>query len=261
MSSKELYRATEGTTVWTFTSSNEAEIYNLETYEPRVVGRSDVSDKPQVSKGTLDVSFPLEDDFAQHLLNASVDDILKLTIFSKDQAGTIRTEWRGRLKNTAPSNKELKATFEGTFSSNRRVGARPVLTRTCRHCLYSPGCGLDIADWLTPATVTALSVDGKLLTVPEAGSQPSGYFNAGLVKFSDGTMRYITSHIGTSVTIIRYSGTLNDEFAVSSPVDVELAPGCNQLMSDCGPKFDNLNNNGSFPFLPIKNPLGGSSIV
>ena len=42
---------------------------------------------------------------------------------------------------------------------------------------------------------------------------------------------------------------------------VTLYPGCTKSRAVCKNKFDNLNNYGGFPWIPTKNPFGGSSIV
>lgn len=268
MSTKDLFRFVEGSVVSTFTSSNEAETYQApaatapEVYLPKIMGRGEITDKAQPTKGSLDIGFVLEDVFAQHLLNSGVDSVVKLDIYSKDESGAYYTEWRGRLGKVSPGEKNLKATFESVFSANRRVGSRRVFQRTCPYAVYGPGCKLLLADFLTAGTVTAISADGRTLTVPEAANQPSGFYTAGLVEFSDGSMRYVQSHNGSTLVLIRSSDVLNADFAAASPVAIQLARGCSQLTSICGDStFNNLPNFGGFPYMPLVNPIGGSSIV
>lgn len=261
MSSKELYRLTENSTIWTFTSTNEAEVYNLETYAPKIVGRSEISDKAQVSKATVDVTFPIDDPIGVHLMRSDIEAIVKLDIYSKDEAGEFENLWRGRLQKAAPSGDQIKVTFQSIFSSNRRVGARPVYQRACRHVLYGPGCKIAIATRQIAATITAMSDDGINLVIPAAAGYESGFFNAGVVVAPDGTMRYIVSQVGSAVQLIRSSDVLSNDFAASGSVSVMIAPGCTQQIGVCGGRFGNLPNNGGFPYIPEKNPMGGSSIV
>jgi len=42
---------------------------------------------------------------------------------------------------------------------------------------------------------------------------------------------------------------------------VKIYPGCDRVRATCESKFDNLDNFGGFPWIPTKNPFGGSSIV
>jgi hypothetical protein len=268
LSTKDLYRFVEGTVINTFTSSNEAEVYTSpiatgpETYVSKIMGRGEISDKAQPTKGSLDITFPLNDDFAQHLLNSGIDSVVRVDIYSKDEAGVFRTEWRGRLSKTAPKDKEITVTFESVFSANRRVGSRRVFQRTCPYAVYGPGCTLSLAAFLTAATVTAMSADGRTLTVPEAAAKPNGFYLAGVIQMPDGSMRYISGHVGSTLVMIRSSDSLNAAFAAASPVDVNIAKGCTQLQITCGDSdFNNLLDFGGFPYMPFTNPIAGSSIV
>lgn len=261
MTSKELYRLTEGTVVYAFTSSNEAEVYNGETYSPKVVGRSEINDQAQISKMTVDVSFPIDDDIGQHLLNSTIDSIIRLNIYSKDEDGTVTNIWKGRIRTTAPNDKTIKATFESIFSSNRRAGARPIYQRTCRHAVYSVGCGLRLADFQVASTVTDMSQDGLTVIVPGAAAQPDGSYSAGIIIMSDGTMRYITAHAGSTLVLIRASDTMQKDFDNLGHADVFIAMGCTQTDPVCFARFNNIENFGGWKTIPLIDPMSGKPIV
>lgn len=264
MTTKRLFRLTEGNTVWTFTSSNENETYQSgsatapEVYANRVVSHSDLVDKAQSTKNTLDVTFPLLDTIGQHFLKSPVDFQAKLEVYTKNEDGTYRTEWRGKLTKTAPSDTKIVLTFNSIFSSNRRVGARPVYQRSCPHTIYDEGCRLVYNDKKVAATVSAISADGLTLTIAVAGTLPQGVLQAGVVEMPDGTMRYITDHRGTAVSIIRVSPSLLDAFAASNPVPVYIARGCNQGTDWCDSVHNNLLNHGGYPFMPLDNPASSA---
>lgn len=269
MSVKDLFRMTEGGNVWTFTSSNEAQTYQSpsavapEDYLPRVVGRSEIKDTSQFLKDTVDLVMPLMDSIGQHFLQSPIDYVAKLDIYTKDEAGVYTTEWRGTLKDVKPDDKQIKLVFNSVFSANRTVGARPVFQRNCRHTVYSPQCGVAFDDFKLAANVTGLSSDGLTLTVAEAATKPNGYFNAGVIVMPDGTMRYIRQHVGSSLTLIRFSPSLvqawNDA-PLPKSVPVFIAPGCSQAMETCIAVFENWLNYGGFRNIPLKNP-NSSSIV
>jgi hypothetical protein len=154
-------------------------------------------------------------------------------------------------------NEELTVTFENVFSANRQIGARPLFQRTCRHTLYGPRCKMNIDDFKLAVTVTAISADGTTLTI--SGVDGRNYAS-GVLILPDGTYRYIVTGLGNTFTIIRGSDVLNEAFA-SGPVAVYIAPGCTQQMSTCQGVFNNLNRFGGFPWIPVKNPMAGSSIT
>jgi uncharacterized phage protein (TIGR02218 family) len=151
----------------------------------------------------------------------------------------------------------------------RRSGARARFQRNCRHALYGKGCGVNKEDYALAGRVD--SVSGLTLVVPEAAGEASGWFTGGVVEFPDGSFRMITAHSGSSVTLSRASRFVVDSIPASGygqnygeyygGVSVTLYPGCDRTMATCKNKFNNLDNNGGFRWIPSKNPMGGSSIV
>jgi len=126
-----------------------------------------------------------------------------------------------------------------------------------------------MADFSTIGRVTALV--GNVATIPEAALQPGGWYLGGVLQCEDGSMRMITGHVGAQITITRAIAYLTTAFGSSGygrnygnlygGVAVQIHPGCDRTMSTCDSKFDNLDNNGSFAWIPSKNPFGGSSIA
>jgi hypothetical protein len=80
-----------------------------------------------------------------------------------------------------------------------------------------------------------------------------------MLETEDGFFRYITSHAGNQITLIRPLRSLSD--LVNSSVgeaQVTLYPGCAHTRTACKDKFNNLANFGGFPLIPSKNPFGNS---
>lgn len=75
---------------------------------------------------------------------------------------------------------------------NQTIG--DVLTPYCRTWFCSPKCGLDIADFTTPATVSAV-VDGMRFTVAYAGGIPDDDLNKGTVLFTSGLLAGVEMEI------------------------------------------------------------------
>lgn len=282
---KDLYRISEGDVEYRFTSSNEVEYVEVELllengdklaaengslligeidddYPPRVCGRGDVKDTATFLKDTLDVTMPLQDSLAQHFIASPIDFKARLELRCRQADGSVTVEWRGTLKDTKPNDKECVLTWNSAFASNRTAGRRPFHSRTCRHALYGPKCTMQFDDWKQAGGVTDISPNGLTVIVPEAASLASGYLNGGVLKMEDGTMRYIRSHSGSTLTLTRSSPSLAESFAVHDPdpAPVEFAPGCLQSLQYCTEVFENWENYGGFPLMPLSNPTG-SSIV
>lgn len=282
---KDLYRITEGDAVYRFTSSNEVEYVEVELllengdsyiteggvlligeidddYPPRVVGRGEVKDTANYLKDTLDVTLPLRDTLSQHFIASPIDFKARLELMCRQADGSITVEWRGTLNNTKPNMKECVLTWNSAFASNRTAGRRPFHSRTCRHALYGPKCTMQFDDWKNAGGVTGVSPNGLTVTVPEAALLADGYLNGGVLKMEDGTMRYIRSHVGAVLGLTRASPSLAESIAANAPdpAPVEFAPGCLQSLQYCTDVFENEENYGGFPLIPLNNPMG-SAIV
>lgn len=124
----------------------------------------------------------------------------------------------------------------------------------CPLALYGARCGVDKADFATPATLTAATP--TVLTADEFGTQPDGWFSAGFVEDADGNRQYIVEHVGTAITLMA-----RFPVALAAAAAVTAFAGCDRLLPTCRDKFDNLINHAGCPFIPQRNPHGGGAIA
>lgn len=251
MSISELYRFTEGASVWTYTSADTAQTHSAETYTPISLGRSEPELKLEMSKASVTVNVALTSTLGQRWLSAVLEAPVFLTIFKKEDA-TVGTFWKGRLVSVKPDPAKVSLIFESSFTYLRRTGLSAKFQRTCPHVHYGRGCNLDKELFAVAALVD--SVTGVVVSCSEADALPDGHFTGGMIRSASGNLRFILNHVGPLLTM---ASTM--PLAVSEAVD--LFPGCDRSLTRCETMFSNLANNGSFPFIPIKNPYKGSSIV
>lgn len=255
---------------WTLTSADSDEAYNGDVYTSTAIGRDEVEQKNELSKANLTVTVSLDNEMGRRWLKTSVDAVVGLTVFRKDvDTGSVVVAWKGRLASVKPNEKSIQLIFESVFTSLRRPGLRQRYQRTCPHVLYGSGCNLSKEDFAVSGQVT--NVSGKTVVFPAAASFPDGWFTAGMIEAPDGTMRFITAHSGQNLTLIRPLDSLSEAFAKQGygqgygygygGLIARIFPGCDRTTATCASKFNNLVNNGAFPFIPLKNPFGGSSIV
>ncbi len=252
----ELYRFVQDGVITTLTSADRSSEYNAETYEPETMGRSRINSSGELSKANLEVTMSLNSSHAQGWMSMTSERSLVLTVFSKTDSG-VTVIWKGRMSGITPQTSDIKFTFESIFTSLRRPGLRARYTRTCRHAVYFGACGLDKADYAVVGEAT--DVDGLVITVPSASGAPAGDYFTGMLEY-EGVFRLVTAHAGTSIKLSRPIAALSAALAVG-PVNVTLYPGCDRSRARCKARFNNLANNGSFPFQPPRNPFDGSSIV
>lgn len=270
MKPKELYRFTEGSQVWTVTSADADESYNNEVYSSITIGRDESEQKNELSKANINVTVSLDNEMGRRWMKSILDNVVGLTIFSKDiDTGTTVVIWKGRLSSVKPDAASIKLVFESIFTSLRRPGLRGKYQRSCPHVLYGRGCNLNKDDFVTNSPI--LAVSGVVVTASSAALQPDGYYNAGMIQGPDGALRFIVSHVGQQLTLIRALDSVGEGLVNSGygngyglsygQFTTNIYPGCDRTKEVCKNKFNNIANNGGFPFIPINNPMGGNSIV
>lgn len=257
----ELYRFVEGTTVYLRTNFDQPYTYDsgsgAETYEPCVMKRSEIQSQDQINKANCDLTFSLDDDMARHWMVDNVETVVTLTVFEVD--GTdVGMSWKGRIAAIKPNQSDLTISFESIFTSLQRPGLRARYLRNCRFSLYGRGCKLDKTGFAIPGVPTAIS--GLTVTVSAASAFADGYFTAGMIAAADGTLRFITAHTGSTITMMRRSPSLEAALA-AGPTTVTLYPGCDRSRGTCLNKFNNILNYGGFDWIPVVNPFGGQAIA
>lgn len=256
MKLKELYKFVEGSNVWTYTSGDATENYLGEDFTPLAIGRSETESKNEISKSNIEISVSIDSVLGQRYMNTVVDANVTLTIWSKQDADYL-VAWKGRLASVKPNDATVKLIFESIFTSMRRPGIRRRFQISCGHVLYGRGCKLNKDDFDTAGTATAIDTTGTVVTVGAASSQPDGWYTGGMLRAPDGTLRFIVNHVGSSLTLIRQIESLTIAMAGGSQ-SVVIYPGCDRSRETCNSKFNNLPNNGAFPFIPTRNPFGTS---
>lgn len=257
----ELYRFSEQATgsVWTFTDGNEVVNYGGVDYVPTSISRSEVEVKNEIAKANLEVQMSLNNPAAVRWLQDNGEKIVTLTVFERDRGGLFNVVWKGRLASVAPGMSSVSLKMESIFTSLRRPGLRARYQRGCRHPLYGRGCNLNPEAFAIAGAATASN--NKTFTIPIADTYADGYFVGGMLRTVDGMLSYITNHVGPLITIQRLSYSIVEEVNGGFPFNVTLYPGCEHTRQVCNAKFNNLLNYGGFDFIPVKNPMGGSSIV
>lgn len=256
----ELFRFVEGEFIETQTSGDVLVSYNDEDYLPYPIRRNSAESKTEMSKASVDITMDLSNPLAQRHLASSIDSVVTLTIFQQTDMGT-DTFWKGRLTVVKASNKTITMTFESIFTSLRRPGLRGRWQKSCRHALYARGCNVNPEDHAFEGLIG--DIQGVTVTIPGLDAVPSRRYRGGMIRAPDGVVRFIIQHSGNVITLSRPFQQLTDLFALTGPgtVEVKVYPGCQHNMADCTQVFDNLLNYGGFPWIPNKNPIGGSSIV
>lgn len=94
--------------------------------------------------------------------------------------------------------------------------------------------------------------------MPQADVLPSGYFSGGYIEWEVAIgiveRRFISDHTDAALTVTSAVGTL------PGGTPVKIYPGCDHTLATCNTKFANAINYGGMPYIPTKNPFGGSPV-
>lgn len=257
---RELYRFVEGDSgnVFTYTSADTPYTYAGEVYVPVPVGRDEVENKGEMTRENVTISLSIDFTMAKKWFVMSLDFPLTVSIFSVEN-DVVEIEWKGRLASVAPKKSVIDFVFESVFTSMRRMGLRQRYQITCPHSLYGRGCNLNKESFATVAGVTA--ANNAVLTIPGAAAFDDGFFASGMFEDHNGNLRFITSHVGETITLIRpMNSVIAEGIENGFPINCRLFPGCDRRNTTCNSRFNNLNNFGGFPFIPGKNPFDGSIV-
>jgi uncharacterized phage protein (TIGR02218 family) len=251
----------QGVTEYRYTSAAHFSGDSGGTWEPVSLDMSEITQSNELAKDSVKIQMPRDNQFAQLFLGGVPEQITSITIF-RGHAGDLSEEfevsWKGRVAGASATGDVVTLECENIFTSMRRPGLRGRYQKNCRHALYRRGCNINDYDFAVAGVVTAAS--GFLVTIDDLVDSTNdiadGHFTGGMIETTDGFLRYITLHSGTTLTLVRPFQALEDEVN-SSPgyANVILYPGCDHTRTTCKAKFNNLDNFGGFPWIPGKNPF------
>ena len=158
--------------------------------------------------------------------------------------------WSGTILQA--SFKENKAELE-CFSKEQLLDLemnRYKYQNTCNYTLGREGCTLDLNNLSHTTTITSIDPDGITFEVADVDGQADDWFLNGTMKFQNQQFM-IKSQKGTTIK------TLQMYVDIFVGATVVLTYGCNRLPDTCKHKFNNLENNGAFSFVPNRNPFKG----
>ena len=249
-----LFQFVQGGTTWRITNSATT-ITRTNPYYPAAITTSTFSQSGEMPRDTLTITLPISHSLSESFLGYSPDVITTVTVWRThaDDSATL-VYWKGRVANAKATATVVSLECEPIFSSLRRLGLSQTYQRTCRHALFGAGCMLDADDFDHAVTVTAVA--GALLTITEAAAL--GTLVGGTFKAPDGTIRMITKHDGTAVTLMRRIKSL-DAALIAEPAGfaATVYHGCDRSAKTCDETYANLANFGGFIGIPQTNPMGG----
>lgn len=222
------------------------------------LARSSIDDTSDVLKSTLTITAP-EDFLVAALFEvAPPSEVVTLIIYRTHAADTsdAATIWIGRVLNVVWSVGASTLSCESIFTRMRTPGLRRIYSRNCPHALYGSACRAQETLFQDVAVLSGLAAAGFEVSSPTFALAVDGYYAGGKLSYESSPgiveQRGIRDHSGDTLTLTHPIAAL-----LATSV-VTVVPGCDRTKATCIAKFNNLVNFGGFPFIPPRNPFGGS---
>lgn len=245
---------------WRYTTAELPIYYNGIAYSPLPTERDEIESTGDFTRSNLTIKLPHDSPVGELFRVTPPSGVVSVNLFSKhydyDQFMTL---WKGRIINIQWELPWMVLTTESVFSSLQRVGLRRVFASQCPYSLYGPECGVAEVDHRAVYTVDEVS--GLTVTCYAAIGQPTDYFAGGYLTYNSAIRntlerKMIKHSVSTTGGIVLASLPLE----LVPGTQVYVHPGCDHSLTTCSNKFSNSLNFGGMPFIPKKNPFGGSSI-
>lgn len=249
-------RGTAAPTYWRFTTSDVAETYLANTYDPDVAIRElIVKSDSNTESGEISFELPLSHPISQLFVTTQVWEPIGLIIFMGHRDDSERiTAFRGVVGGAAMGDVGCRLTvksIQGRF--NRRM-PRQLITESCANMLYDDGCQVNRETFAFTGTVA--SVDGRFVEVTGletfAGADVT-YFVNGVLTKAGLVVGFITEQDGDTVRCLGKVG------GVSVSDSVKVYAGCDRTLSTCKTRFNNAINRVGFKTLPTFNPFSSTT--
>lgn len=254
----ELYEFTRGAQIWRYTSADFDVTTGGSVFSAVPISRPDVEQSQDPGKKPMTLKATRSLGFVEQYIAAPPTDVISLVItrfHTTDVADEIVVVWIGRVLNVKFVGNEVEVRCEPIFTSLKRPALRRLYQTTCPHVLYGPQCAFSKATLQLDTTVTITG--GTTLTSGDFSSEVDGFYTGGVVEWSNNgatDKRLILTHAGSGVIInIPFEG-------MEDGASVNVFPGCDHTLDTCVAKFANELNYGGFPYIPDKNPFGGSPV-
>lgn len=247
----ELYRFTQGTRKWLYTSADASFVYASETYEPYPLKRGPFRQTQELAKAGLEINTARDLPFVADSMASPLIGVAALTVYRRHRSDAeVQQWWKGRVKGVRFAGSEAIISCDPLGTSIRRIGLHRPAQRQCPHALYEIGCNLSAASF--SASGSLVSHTGAAVTSGAFATQPNGWWVGGKIVL-DGVLRFIVDHATDTVTLSSGIPGLaqNAGFVVYA--------GCDHTPGTCDTKFGNGINYGGAPWWPSKNPFTGDS--
>lgn len=249
-----LFRFGYGNQITGYTDSEDQIVVDGVTYRPIPIERDAITSSGTLDKARLNIRLPLNTEIVELFRVFPPSDVVGITIFQGHAAESdFLAMFVGRVLSCSRKNRIATLSCEPASTSMRRPGLRRRWQYGCPHVLYGTQCKLVRDNFTFTATVAV--VDKTFVTMAPGwqGAHERTSFENGLIEWQGDNGPEVRNILQVDVDTLLISGRIG-RLAAGNSVKVSL--GCKHTMDDCLGVFNNINNYGGYPWIPLKNPIG-----
>lgn len=257
----ELYEISYTGNFWYYTSADTDVVMDGRTYRAMPITHPEIEPPVDADKAGLEVTFPRDVPVAEVFRIQPPSEIVSFTLLVQNYLipGEYVVLWRGRIIDSNWNGPWVSFTVENVFSSLNRPGLRRRYSTTCPYALYGPQCRVSRDDFREISSI--LGVSGLSVQVSSAVGKPDNYYAGGYVTWvnvmnGNTEKRMVRESFGESGTLVLATIPIG----IAGGIEISMYAGCDHLIATCDSKFNNKDNCGATPYIPTKNPFGGSPI-
>lgn len=245
----ELYRFTDGATVYRYTSADRDITYDSATWTAIPIGRGPVSRDREDAKNSLSIEMPSDNAIVLMHVTSPPDVPVAVEVLSGETVETIAVIARAVVSGVSISGNDASLDCQDAASDFDRPAPRLRYQRLCRWALYSRGCSLSADANSVTALITEVDATNQLrFRVADLTAFGADWARGGHIVVR-GQARLVLSQ--DSSGWVEISRPITGLIATDS---AKTFAGCDRTRATCNSKFSNLANFGGIPALPKRNP-------
>ncbi len=259
----ELYEFRIGSVATRFTSYDEDINFNGDNYTKIAIRRSAIESTQELGKANINIELSLSTSFLRQFIEAPPTEPVLIKII-RTHFGNSESivSFVGKVINVSFGEKSARLTCQPIQSTLKRPGLRRLYQISCPHILYGGQCRVVNSEFSVEAvlsSVSGLTIASPGFIISDGDGFDSTFFAGGYVERNNQGVidrRFILEHDNASGIL-----TLNLKMqGVSIGSTVTAFAGCDHKVTTCSGKFNNIENYGGFPGIPVKNPMDGTSV-
>lgn len=252
----QLYKFTIGTVAYCYTDCDISNItFNGDVYIRHPIDRDAIQQSGTLDNQTISIDMPITVDFSPLFLASAPTQVVSAQIYTgheNDPDGQFISIFVGRVVSVNRQDNVLKVMCETTITKMNKMNLRRYWQTTCCHNLFDSNCGVSKQNFTLTSVVSTVSATGITLPKNWNGNLDTSMYQGGMMWWGN-EVRSILQVMGDRIIL---SG-LNSTVPIGQPVSI--APGCPKTLGVCTAQYNNAQNFGGQPWIPVDNPTANTN--